>query len=130
MNPESELSSCGRTTCVDKVCHHQPMTDAERREQNRANKRQVGGDHYLTQPIQLWDYIHKNGIGFLAGSAIKYLSRYQQKDGVQDLEKAKHFLEKLIEEERGHTHQVHCGYQTTPGAPPCEQDAGHRGLHT
>lgn len=66
-----------------------------------ANTRQVGGDHYMKQAIQPWDYIVANKIGFLAGCAIKYISRYDSPGagGIRDLEKAKHFLEKLIEVE-------------------------------
>jgi hypothetical protein len=66
-----------------------------------ANARQVGGDHYVKQAIQPWDYIVANKIGFLAGCAIKYISRYNSPGagGIRDLEKAKHFLEKLIEVE-------------------------------
>ena len=62
-----------------------------------ANEQQVGGNHYQL-PIQTWDYIHQNGIGYLAGNVIKYVSRYQNKNGKQDLEKARHYLDKLIEE--------------------------------
>ncbi|SMC27307.1 Protein of unknwon function [Andreprevotia lacus DSM 23236] len=65
-----------------------------------ANQHQVGGEHYRHQAVQPWDYIHANGIGYLAGNVIKYISRYQQKNGLQDLEKAAHYLQKLIEEER------------------------------
>lgn len=64
-----------------------------------ANDKQVGGGHYKDAPIEVWDYIHRNGIGYLAGNAIKYLSRYQDKGGIEDLCKAKHYVEKLIEEE-------------------------------
>jgi hypothetical protein len=63
-----------------------------------ANNKQVAGNHYK-KPIQPWDYIHANGIGYLAGNVIKYVSRYQDKNGLEDLYKAKHYLEKLIEEE-------------------------------
>lgn len=62
-----------------------------------ANEKQVAGEHYKKKAIQPWDYISSNNMGFLEGSIIKYVSRYQDKNGVQDLEKAKHFLEKLIE---------------------------------
>lgn len=65
---------------------------------SNANTKQVGGDHYKNQPIQAWDYIHSNGIGFLAGNVIKYVSRFENKGGLQDLEKALHYLEKLREE--------------------------------
>lgn len=58
---------------------------------------QVGGDHYKNMAIQPTEYIHANGIGFIAGNIIKYISRYQSKNGMQDLEKAKHYLEILIE---------------------------------
>lgn len=62
-----------------------------------ANNKQVDGDHYKNKAIQPWDYISSNNMGFLEGCIVKYVSRYQEKNGVRDLEKAKHFLEKLIE---------------------------------
>jgi hypothetical protein len=61
-----------------------------------ANDTQVGGSHYQG-PIQPWDYIVANDIGYLAGNVIKYVSRYKQKNGVEDLKKAQHYLQKLIE---------------------------------
>lgn len=60
---------------------------------------QVGGTHYKGMPIQPVEYIHRNGIGFCEGAAIKYLSRWRQKGGVEDLKKAKHFIDMLIEME-------------------------------
>lgn len=66
-----------------------------------ANESQVGGTHYNKRQIQPWDYIVANDLGFLEGSIIKYVTRYRDKNGIQDLEKAKHFLEKLIEVQRG-----------------------------
>lgn len=65
----------------------------------KADKIQVAGNHYK-QDVQPWNYIHRNGIGYLAGNIIKYVSRYKKKNGIEDLEKAKHYLEKLIEEEK------------------------------
>lgn len=57
---------------------------------------QVGGDHYNTKisPIQ---YILANKIGFVEGNVIKYVSRYRKKGGVEDLKKAVHYLQLLIE---------------------------------
>jgi hypothetical protein len=43
------------------------------------------------------EYIHANGLDFFEGSVIKYVTRWRQKNGVTDLEKAKHFIELLIE---------------------------------
>lgn len=64
---------------------------------NNANEIQHGGDHYRNKTIQPWDFIHANGIGFLEGSAVKYLTRWREKGGVEDLRKARHFIDKLIE---------------------------------
>ena len=65
-----------------------------------ANATQVGGDHYKTQVIQPWDFIASNGIGFLAGNVVKYVARYKAKNGMEDLKKARHYLDKLIETEQ------------------------------
>lgn len=58
---------------------------------------QEGGDHYKKMVIQPVEYIHANGIGFIEGSVIKYVSRWRDKGGVQDLKKARHFLDLLME---------------------------------
>lgn len=58
---------------------------------------QVGGSHYKDMAIQPAEYLHRNGIGFIEGAIIKYVSRYKAKNGVEDLEKARHFLDMLIE---------------------------------
>jgi hypothetical protein len=58
---------------------------------------QVGGSHYKDMKIQPAEYNHANGIGHLAGDAIAYISRYKSKNGRQDLEKAIHSLQLLIQ---------------------------------
>lgn len=63
----------------------------------KAKDRQVGGDHYKTFPVQPTEYIMKNNLGFAEGNAIKYITRYKEKGGVEDLEKAKHYIDLLIE---------------------------------
>ena len=62
--------------------------------------KQVAGDHYKKLKIQPIEYIHANNIPFAEGSAIKYLTRWRDKGGIADLEKAKHFIELLIELEK------------------------------
>jgi hypothetical protein len=62
-----------------------------------ANDTQVAGDHYKRQPMQPWDYIAANGLGFFEGNVVKYVSRWRTKGGVEDLRKARHYLDKLIE---------------------------------
>lgn len=67
----------------------------------KANDKQVGGTHYQ-KDIQPWDamqvWMSKEAFqGFLQGNAIKYIARWKDKGGVEDLRKAAHYIEKLIE---------------------------------
>ena len=62
-----------------------------------ANEQQVGGGHYATKPIQPWDFIVANNLGYLEGNVVKYISRWKDKGGIEDLKKAQHYLQKLIE---------------------------------
>lgn len=66
----------------------------------KPNRGQVGGTHYVDMAIQPFEFIHRNGIGFAEWCAIKYLCRWRNKGGIQDLEKAKHCIEMLIDAER------------------------------
>ena len=59
--------------------------------------KQVGGDHYSKLRIQPVEFIHQNNIPFIEGNVIKYVTRWRSKNGIKDLEKAKHYLELLIE---------------------------------
>lgn len=73
-----------------------------------ANARQVGGDHYKKAAIEPWDYIVANNMGFLDGSVVKYVTRFRSKDGIKDLEKARHFIDKLIEVEAARLEKEAC----------------------
>jgi hypothetical protein len=62
-----------------------------------ANETQVAGNHYKTKQIQPWDYIAANELGYFEGNIVKYVSRWRDKGGIDDLRKAAHYLQKLIE---------------------------------
>ena len=62
--------------------------------------RQEGGDHYKDMPIQPVEFIHANAIGYFEGNVIKYVTRWRKKNGLADLEKARHYIELLIEMEK------------------------------
>lgn len=86
--------------CEDK----QENNDADNREAERRlslppKSTQVGGDHYSKMKIQPIDFITANGIGYIEGNIIKYVCRYKSKNGVEDLKKAQHYLQMLIEQE-------------------------------
>ena len=59
---------------------------------------QVGGDHYKKMAIQPMQYILANGIGYAEGCAISYLSRWKDKNGIDDLRKARHTIDLLIDQ--------------------------------
>lgn len=75
----------------------------------KANDRQEGGNHYKRWKIQPWDAILDWDLSFLAGNVVKYICRYRvaagqtvvggTKGGIEDLKKAKHYIDKLIETE-------------------------------
>ena len=62
-----------------------------------ANDVQIAGTHYKDKAIQPWDYIVANKLGYLEGNIVKYVSRWKDKGGIDDLRKARHYLDKLIE---------------------------------
>lgn len=61
-----------------------------------ANDIQVAGTHYRSQ-YQHWDLVADLGLGYFEGQITKYVSRARKKNGLQDLQKARHFLHKLVE---------------------------------
>ena len=62
-----------------------------------AYKKQIGGKHYLKYKIQPSKFVVENKLLYPEGSVIKYVIRHQDKGGKQDLEKAKHFIDMIIE---------------------------------
>jgi hypothetical protein len=62
-----------------------------------ANSTQVGGDHYRKHAVQVWDAVVAWKLGFLDGNVVKYVVRFRDKGGVEDLQKARHYLDKLLE---------------------------------
>ena len=60
---------------------------------------QVGGDHYKKMKIQPIKYILENGLGYCEANVVKYISRWKDKNGIEDLRKARHYIDILIEQE-------------------------------
>jgi hypothetical protein len=60
---------------------------------------QVGGDHYKNYAIQPTEYIIQNDLSFCQGNVVKYVTRYKDKGGIDDLKKARHYLDMLIHQE-------------------------------
>ena len=63
-----------------------------------ALREQVGGDHYSKLAIQPVEYINANKLTYLQGNVVKYISRYNHKGKpLEDLQKARHYIDMLIE---------------------------------
>lgn len=83
----------------------------------KANDTQVAGNHYRTK-IQHWDYVWANELDYFQAQITKYITRWKKKNGLQDLEKALHFLQKYLELVRdSEKPECNCGYPMghTPG---------------
>jgi hypothetical protein len=78
-----------------KVTPNPPLTRADL--EQKPSDRQVGGEHYRQRSIQPWDIWAEYGMNAFEGAALKYLLRWRDKGGVEDLKKARHTLDKLIE---------------------------------
>lgn len=63
--------------------------------------RQVSGSHYKDLPIQPVEFIHANKLTYLAGNVVKYISRHKAKGGANDVRKAIHYCELILELEYG-----------------------------
>ena len=70
--------------------------DYEKGFKMKANERQVAGNHYKSS-IEHWDYVVANQLDYFQGQITKYVTRWKNKNGIDDLLKAQHFLEKYIE---------------------------------
>lgn len=66
-------------------------------EHGTALTRQIAGTHYKSLSIQPVEYIHANKIGYMEGNVIKYVTRWRDKGGIADLEKARHYIDLLIQ---------------------------------
>ena len=67
-----------------------------------ANATQIGGNHYASKAVQPWDAMQawmsrEEFAGYLRGNVIKYMARCNDKGGIEDVKKARHYIDKLIE---------------------------------
>lgn len=82
-------------SCIDSAAWRPAGGDSEKVE--TALDTQIGGEHYKKYTIQPVEFITKNELGFLEGCVIKRICRYEDKNGLEDLKKAKHEIDLLIE---------------------------------
>ena len=64
---------------------------------SKVYNKQIGGSHYKSMAVQPSEFINKNKLQFAEGNAIKYICRHAHKGEVEDLEKAKHYIDMIIE---------------------------------
>lgn len=68
--------------------------------------KQEGGSHYATA-IQPIEYIHANKLDYLQGNVVKYITRHKSKNGAEDIRKAIHYCELLLELEYGEAEEIY-----------------------
>ena len=68
---------------------------------NKPYDKQIGGSHYKNMKIQPAQFINDNKLLFAEGNAIKYICRHASKGEVKDLEKAKHYIDMIIDRDYG-----------------------------
>lgn len=88
-----------------------------------ANTRQVGGNHYKTGGEEHWDRVARLKLDYFQGQITKYVERCWRKNGVEDLKKARHFLDKYIEVA---TLRGEAGQGAEPGQGYVDQDPDSR----
>lgn len=86
-----------RNYIVEAARQREADMNTRRNDEVLASEVQVGGDHYRSMKIQPIDFILANNIGFCEANAIKYLCRWKSKNGIEDLKKARHYIDLLIE---------------------------------
>jgi hypothetical protein len=69
------------------------MTNKNLLEEAFPQSKQIGGNHYKNFTIQPYEFISKNNLSFFQGCVVKYVCRYLNKNGIEDLEKIKHYCE-------------------------------------
>ena len=92
---EDQLRRLGRYDLLD-VLNEPHKSPANKKACGKASSKQVGGTHYKQETIQPWDIIDEYELGFYEGNVLKYLLR-DKGNKKEDLEKAVHYLEKIIE---------------------------------
>jgi len=69
------------------------MTDKNMFEELFPQDKQIGGSHYKSFHIQPYEFISKNNLSFFQGNVVKYVCRYLEKNGIEDLQKIKHYCD-------------------------------------
>ena len=69
------------------------MTNKDMFDEVFPQDKQIGGSHYKFFTIQPYEFIAKNDLTFFQGNVIKYVCRYKYKNGIEDLEKIKHYCD-------------------------------------
>ena len=92
--PSTQIADVGEKKSTDSS---PAPEDIKEMKKEKASETQIGGSHYSNMAIQPVEFIHKNNLSFIQGNVIKYVCRYKSKGGIEDLNKAKHCIDLLIE---------------------------------
>jgi hypothetical protein len=94
---DAELCRFALEVAIERAISESAMDVPEESDKPSALDKQEGGAHYKNLKMQPVEFIHANELGFCEGSVIKYVCRHQAKNGAQDIKKAIHYLELILE---------------------------------
>jgi hypothetical protein len=94
---DTELFRFALEVAIERAISESAMDVPEEADKPSALDKQEGGQHYKNLKMQPVEFIHANGLGFCEGSVVKYVCRHQAKNGAQDIKKAIHYLELILE---------------------------------
>lgn len=101
--PEITINWADSLTNGGSMMYQDPSGEAWVRVDNLSSlTEQVGGSHYKDYRIQPVQFFHENNVPFIEASVCKYVLRWRNKNGIEDLKKARHYLDMLIEMEENH----------------------------
>jgi len=63
----------------------------------KLNNEQVHHPTHYNKGVEMWDYAYSHNLDFFEGNIVKYVTRWRHKNGIEDLKKAKTYLDKLID---------------------------------
>lgn len=94
---DAELFRFALEVTIERAISESAMDAPKESDKPSALDKQEGGQHYKNLKMQPVEFIHANELGFCEGSVVKYVCRHQAKNGAQDIKKAIHYLELILE---------------------------------
>ncbi len=98
---EDELADAEEQMGAPAPINHWREASEDEMEETKAASKQVAGDHYASQAIEPIEYTLANDLGYCEGNVVKYITRHKLKGGKEDILKAMHYLQFILDDQYG-----------------------------